>query len=587
MNKVFQYLNEIFILLGKDRRKLPSLVLLFIFSSFFDLAGLGLIAPYIKLVINPGKIEIGFLENLFINHGINYDWESLIFIFGLGLVFIFLFKAIGNLWIQYKITSFSQNQEIRLRTYLMEAYQKMPYQDYLRRNSSEYVHSIQILVPSYGSVLSLLLKTTSDLLIACAIIIVLAWQNILILSVLIILLGGVIFVYDRSFRVRLNEYGIHNNEANHKIVQSLHEAIEGLKELRILGKGLYFYKRLEEGAKSIAYFAVRQQILNLAPGYLLEFLLVGFVVTILSAIVFFGGSLIEIIPTMGVFGIAALRLKPTSNSLASSLVKLRFQRDSIRRLVEDVRSIESLNSKKNTIINTEKSSSQFKELVLSKASFCYPDMSMPALNNVSLRIQSGQTIGLMGPSGCGKTTLVDVMLGLLEPQSGTLRFNGRYLKEVLNEWRSQVAYLPQQVFLTDNTLKCNVAIGEEERDIDEDRLMEALHQARLTELLKQLPQGVNTLLGERGVRLSGGQRQRVALCRAFYHQRSVLILDEATSALDVETERVVLEEIKHLKGQKTMIVVAHRHSTVQHCDKIYNLEHGRIIDLGTPDQIFN
>ena len=174
---------------------------------------------------------------------------------------------------------------------------------------------------------------------------------------------------------------------------------------------------------------------------------------------------------------------------------------------------------------------------------------------------------------------------MLEPQSGFILFNGKPLLESLGEWRSQVAYLPQQVFLIDNSLRCNVALGEAESEIEESRLQEALHQARLSELVEQLPQGVNTVLGERGVRLSGGQRQRVALARAFYHGRSVLVMDEATSALDNEAEREIVAEIQRLKGQKTMTVIAHRLTTVQHCDRIYRLEQGSIVDAGSPKEV--
>lgn len=585
MKNYFQYLHEILTLLGDDRRKLPKLVVMFLLISFFDLAGLGLIAPYISLVINPDKFYTGSLGNLMNDLGIEQDWGTLILFIGLGLVLIFLCKAFANLWIQYKITSFSQRQKIRLQTYLMQTYQHLPYQVYLRRNSSEYVYSIMHLVGNFTGVLILLLRTLSDGMIACVIIFVLAWQNLLILGLLLCLLGGMVVVYDRSFRKLQREYGKRNNEASQQIVQSLNEAIEGLKELRILGKEVYFYQRLEQGAKLTAYFALRNTMLNIAPSYLMEFGIVAFVVGILSSYVWLGGTLTDIVPTMGVFGVAAMRLRPMANGLASSLITFRFHRDSIRRLAEDLQSFESLESPATPPRSLEKAIAPFQELTLSEASFSYSGMSQPALYNVSLRIQKGESIGLIGPSGSGKTTLVDLLLGLLEPQSGTMKFNGCVLKEVLEDWRSQVAYLPQQVFLIDNTLKNNVALGEEERDIDERLLLEALSQAQLAELVEQLPHGVDTLLGERGVRLSGGQRQRVALARAFYHRRNVLVMDEATSALDNETEKEIVTEIKRLKSQKTIIVIAHRLTTVQHCDRIYRLEQGRIIQAGTPEQV--
>ena len=194
---------------------------------------------------------------------------------------------------------------------------------------------------------------------------------------------------------------------------------------------------------------------------------------------------------------------------------------------------------------------------------------------------------MIGPSGSGKTTMVDVVLGLLEPQKGKIYYNGKDLIESLDEWRAQVAYLPQQVFIIDNSLRNNIALGMEAEEIDDVQLHEAIRQARLTELAEQLPDGVETILGERGIRLSGGQRQRVALARAFYHGRSVLVMDEATSALDNETEQEIVEEIRHFKGKKTMIVIAHRLTTVQHCDRIYRLENGEITETGSPDQVLN
>ena len=196
---------------------------------------------------------------------------------------------------------------------------------------------------------------------------------------------------------------------------------------------------------------------------------------------------------------------------------------------------------------------------------------------------AGESIGFVGPSGCGKTTLVDALLGLLEPQKGRVLYNGKPFYETLGEWHRQVAYLPQEVFLVDDSLRNNIALGVDHSNIDENRLMEAIRQARMNDFLKDIPEGLDTMLGERGVRLSGGQRQRIALARAFYHQREILVLDESTSALDLDTERLIVDEIKRLKGQKTLIIIAHRLSTLAHCDKVYELDGGRIINFGSYD----
>jgi len=208
-----------------------------------------------------------------------------------------------------------------------------------------------------------------------------------------------------------------------------------------------------------------------------------------------------------------------------------------------------------------------------------------ALKDISLQIRAGERIGLIGPSGSGKTTLVDVLLGLLEPQVGELYYNDRPLKDTLTKWRAQVAYLPQQVFLIDDQLRRNVALGAKDAEIDDARVEEALRQACLAELVHQLSDGIHTIIGERGIRLSGGQRQRIALARALYHGRDVFVMDESTSALDNDTEREIIDEIRRLKGQKTLIVIAHRLTTVQYCDRVYRLQNGAIVEHGTYERV--
>ena len=305
--------------------------------------------------------------------------------------------------------------------------------------------------------------------------------------------------------------------------------------------------------------------------------MVVFVVTLVLLMLLLGYDLQVLVPTLGMFGVAALRLTPAANTLSTSLIQLRYVRDSISRLHRDFQTV--------TPVPFEARQSplgiapdEFRCLALDKVRFTYPNARQPVLKTLSLEIRAGESIGLIGPSGSGKTTLVDVMLGLLKPQAGELRYNDRPLQDALAQWRAQVAYLPQQTFLIDDTLRHNVALGVEDTEIDENRVKDALKQARLEQLVDELPEGTDTILGERGVRLSGGQRQRVALARAFYHGRSVLVMDEATSALDNETEREIVEEIRRLKGQMTLIVIAHRLTTVQHCDRICSLQNGAIVE---------
>jgi len=467
----------------------------------------------------------------------------------------------------------------------MQAYQEMPYANFLKRNSAEYIISIQSHTGSYAAVLQICLKTLSELFMASVILMLLAFTNGPALGLLVILLSVMVFGYDRLFRIKVRNYGERSNKASVRMVQGIHEGIEGLKEIRILGKEHYFQEVVHKNALEVAENQVKTLVISSSPRYLLEFILITFFVSLVAGSILIGQDLKSLIPTLGIFGIAALRIMPSANQFSSSLTQLRSMSHTISILYDDMLTLKKQQLFNKTQLNPIKEEKEFYNLSINKISFVYPNTEFAALNDLSLKINKGESIGLIGPSGSGKTTLVDVLLGMLEPNEGSICYNGESLKESLAIWRSQVAYLPQDVFLIDNTLRRNVALGVIDKEIDDLRVDKALRKARLIELLEQLPIGVNTMLGERGIRLSGGQRQRVALARAFYHQREVLVMDEATSALDNETENEIVEEIKHLKKEKTLIVIAHRLSTVQHCDRIYKMDHGSIIDCGTAEKM--
>ena len=579
---MIRYLREVLQLLGDGRAKLPWLVLLMLGSALLDLVGIGLIGPYVALLVDP-RILHGMVGNALAAAGLPREQETALVLLGLFLLGIFLLKTISAIGIHRVIIHFSQSQMVRLQSSLMQAYQEFPYTEFLGRNSSEYVHAITGLTSNFGSVVQTGLRLVSDGIVAITILGLLAWQSVPALALLVGLLLSVIYGYDRLFRRKLRHQGEQANRAAVSMVRGVHEGIEGLKEIRILGKEEHFHRMVHDGAREHARCYTRAQLITLTPRYLLEATLVVFVVALVLLTISLGHDLQILLPTLGMFGVAGLRLVPSANTFSTGLIQLRYFRDSISRLHHDLNAMSRVNRKVRT--PPLETNDTFRILTLDHVQFTYPNASLPALRGLSLEIRAGESIGLIGPSGSGKTTLVDVLLGLLEPQVGELRYHERPLNEALAQWRAQVAYLPQRVFLIDDTLRRNVALGVEEIEIDEARLEEALRQAQLNELVRQLPDGIDTILGERGTRLSGGERQRVALARAFYHGRNVLIMDEATSALDDETEREIVEEIKRLKGKATLIVIAHRLTTVKYCDRIYRMRDGAIVERGTYDRV--
>ena len=584
MKSAYQYLIEILYLVGESRSKLPALILLFLFSSILDLLGLGLIAPYVSLIMNFENQNIDWIGNKIIALGLPMEQEFILIWMGVVLITVFLFKALTALYINHTIIVFSNMQEVRLKSYLMQTYQHLPYTEYIKRNSAEYVNAIIGHTISFRGALEMGLKTLSDGIIAIAIFSLLALTNGIALSLLVIILGVLVFGYDRMFRSRIKEYGRQSHHYATRLVQGVNEGIEGFKEIRILGREKYFYDLIKHNAERWTQNQGKTSIISSSPRYFLEFVLITFIVMLVITAYLFGNNLKALVPTIGFIGMAALRLLPVIHGLSNSLVHLRHNRFAVGWLYTDL--IKLKESPKSVLKSSTKSTNgEFHELVLDGIQYFYPESKMHALDQIALRIQEGETVGFIGPSGAGKTTLVDLILGLLKPSKGSLLYNGEELKGSLSGWQSQIAYLPQQVFLIDNTLRNNVALGINDNEIDDQLVHESLNNASLQEFVDTLPQGIETKLGERGVRLSGGQRQRVAIARAFYHGRNVLVMDEATSALDHETESEIVEEIKRLKGKKTIIVIAHRLTTVEHCDRIYCLEKGKIVNSGPPSKI--
>jgi len=552
-----------------------------------DLIGLGLIGPYTSLIINPeSSVNSQFVGLISIFGDVSIDAPSLLPAIGLAVIGVFFLKASFGILIQWVILKFGASQRIRIGRVLMQAYQNMSYVIFLGRNSSDYIYNIDVLTGQFASgVIRPGLKLISEGIVIVAITSFLAWHNIELLTILIVLLGLIAVGYEKLFRRKLQKLGKTVNTSGSLMIGGIQEGISGLKEIRVLGKESYFFRKFSTGAVRYANSQALSQLISAAPRYFLEFILVTLAVVFLLSMSIFGYDLKPMAPILAVFGVAILRLIPAVNSLSTTLVQLGFSRNGVSRLYDDLRLLDDVAMVK---VSHEKHSTKlnaFHEFSLSGVNFSYPGTGRFSLQDVSFNVLAGESIGVIGASGSGKTTLVDVILGLLVPQSGTLLYNKTNLTHCLDEWRCQVAYLPQDVFLIDGTLRSNIALGIKDCDVDEERLFRVIQRARLNDLVHSLENGVDTFLGERGQRVSGGQKQRIALARAFYHGRNVLILDEATSALDYEIENEIIEEIEMFKGEKTLIVIAHRLSILKHCEKIVRLDNGRIVQQGDYEEV--
>ena len=582
MKGILAYIREVIYLMGENRKRIVWLLILFLMSSLLDLIGLGIIGPYLVLVMNPNGMTDGLIGQWLSRVGVSAVESEALVIVSILIVAVFFVKMMVAVYVNWVILVYSRKCRVDLQGKLMQAYQRQPYVEYIQRNSAEYLKNIHDATGLYVSAVQTVMRMFSDGLVALLIFLYLAYTNTVILAGLALLFGTFFYVYLRMFRRKSSQYGELTTQAVQQIIQSIHEGMTGFKELRILGKEPYFHAALIDGARCMSDNWAKATLIAMFPRFFLEFLLIGLVVFLVLATLASGERLDSVLPTIGVFAVASLRLIPAVNLVVGGASKLSFGRHAVSILHRDLVRVEKC-LKSSVLESSQKiqQTSKFNELSLEHVGFRYPTTPDWALRDLSLSIKAGESIGIIGESGGGKTTLIDVMLGLLGPQTGRITFNNTPLQQVLPEWHSQVAYLPQEIFIINATLRENIALGVPVNEIDEPRIQAAIGQAKLQGLISGLEDGLGTRLGERGVRLSGGQRQRVALARAFYFARSVLVLDEATSALDNETEREIVDEIRQLKGQKTMIVIAHRLTTVQHCDRIYRLKGGSLVSVGT------
>jgi ATP-binding cassette, subfamily B, bacterial PglK len=574
-----RYLADMLFLLGSERRKLPWLLAGFLLVALMDVFGLATVGAYIVFLTQSEESAPPILAVLTAVLPREPSAVTKITVGGL-LVGFFVTKAVVAVFINRQIFRFAYSQLTRLRSQLSNGVLGMPYEAFSRRNSSEFIQAMLGYVPSFVVSLTTLLRLTAEGVVAIAIVVMLLVVNTTSI-LLLVTLGLILLVgYDRLSARRLRRAGCVFNQSSQQMIKGIQETVFGLKEIRILGCGPFFTSKVENNSRQVAESQAFIGLMGTIPRYIVEAAIIGFVVTFAGILLAWGEKPELMYPVIGLIGMAALRLGPATGMVLQSVAALRGARPAIGALRRELAGLAmSPNSVDQKSVASE--AADFQSLELEDVIFSYHGSSEPAINEVSLIINKGDVVGFIGSSGAGKTTLIDVILGLLDYQSGVVRYNGHPLADQRQQWWSKVAYLPQEIFLVDASLRENVALGTLPEQIDDHRVAAALSQAQLHSLVASWKNGAKSPVGEKGARLSGGQRQRIALARALYHQREVLVMDEATSALDSETEREIIEEIARLKGEKTMIVIAHRLTTLQYCDRIYRLEQGRIVEISS------
>jgi ABC-type multidrug transport system fused ATPase/permease subunit len=568
LRRVRSFLADLRLVLDDGVRKLPWLLLLMLLMTALDLLAVIAVAPFLARIVGNASAIPGLLRQ--------YTDAWSLRMLGVVVVSAFVCKGVAILMVQRRITAMADGERARVMSRLLASFQARPYQFHLQHNSSELINSVLWYTQLFSAgILQGGLQVVANGLVLLVLAALLAWTDLSALLVLVLGLGTVLIVVAVLVRPALERAVRVSTEVNGRIIHASSQALGGLREIRLLGREEHFRNKLDEAARDLVAATVTQSSLSQLPRQVVEASMIAFLVAMVWVMSRAQGGMETVVPVLGTFATAGLRLMPATTALLSAWNGLRSSMFVVRELADtlrfDSRDFHSAAHKPGEV------DERFVALELDNVHFRYPGAHRDAVHGISLHVRQGQAIGIMGRSGAGKSSLADMILGLLAPTGGVIRVNGWNVADDPRRWQAMTAYIPQAVFLIDDTLRRNIALGMADDEIDAVQLQSAITAAQLSETVAQLPNGVDTVLGERGVRLSGGQRQRVAIARALYHRRQFLVLDEATSALDTETEHAVVDAINALAGSITSIVIAHRHSTLAACDTILTLADGRIV----------
>lgn len=560
-----------------------------IFAAFLETIGVSAILPVVEGLMDMEALrDKWYLQPLVKTFGIQEPQTLILLVCG-GVIAIYIFKNMYFILYTWLVRKYTYKIKRELGIRVMESYMQQGYIFFVNNNTSRLIQGITGDVGSVNTILDGIFSLSTKLLTVIAIGGFMLLQAPSTAIPLICLAIFSVFAIQLIYKKTLRKYGVLLRVAERENSQVSLEAIQGSKEILVARRQDYFVKKYIASINKHIKACIKIEMAGLTPGYIIEMICVaGLLIAIVIQTGTMGAST-EMIGTLSVMAISAFRILPNVAAISSTINSIRGRMPAFNAAYETIRKVDSLEQENREDVAGLEADPTTEEIIfnnelkLNHVSYRYPNTSKYILLDVDFTIKARTSIGIIGPSGAGKSTLVDVLLGLLIPEKGNITMDGEDIRDLGVKWNRNVGYVPQSVYLTDATIRENIAFGIPEGQIDDTMVWNALEMAQLADFVRKQPKGLDTCVGERGVKFSGGQRQRVAIARALYLNPEILILDEATAALDNETERTLMEAIESLQGQKTLIVVAHRLTTIQKCDYVYEVTEGKIVERDKKD----
>lgn len=561
---------------ARQKRQMVGIVILMLIGGVLESVGISLIAPVMEIVLQPEAVDqkpyLHFLYTFFHLR----STEQLAGLIMVALVLVFVIKNIFLYFMNVVQLRFVYTNQFATSRRMMINFMKRPYEYYLNADTSVIQRNITSDVNNmYGLILSVLQLTSEVIVFVCLVVILLsqdAQMTIFIAGLLIVVLMIIKYV----IKPVMQRAGRENQDYYSGLYKWIEESVTGIKEIKIAGRENYFINGYADCGAGYVNAVQKYNLYNSTPRLLIETMAIAGMIGYMLFLMQTGVSIRQVAPSLSVLALAAARLLPSANRINTYTTSIAYFEpffmnvsDHLQAEIhdEDMTYDEHVYRRRETVEKLP----LHREISLENISYKYPNTNVYILKEANLKIPVGKSVGIVGTSGAGKTTIVDVMLGLLAPAEGRILADGVEVRAHYKEWLKNIGYIPQTIFMLDSTIRKNVAFGVPDDEIEEERVWAALKEAQLDTYIRSLPDGLDTSIGERGIRLSGGQRQRIGIARALYEDPEVMVLDEATSALDGETEAAIMESINRLHGKKTLVIIAHRLTTIEKCDLVYRV----------------